>query len=428
MPKRRVLYVTHNHPSVRAGGSEVYALGLYEELRDHDEWEPLLLARSGPPMSRSGNQHVGTLVGAVNDDPGQYFFFTDLEDYDWLNSTMRDKATYTRFLRDFLLAHEPDVVHFQHTLLIGYEALRETRNSLPAAAIVYTLHEYLPICHNHGQMIRTFGDELCSESSPRRCHECFPDISPQTFFLRQRFLRACLDVVDLFIAPSRFLLERYVAWGIPRERIVLEENGSSVQERQLATGERRSPRRRLGFFGQLTPFKGVDVLLEAMKLLAADGVDVHLWLHGSNLELQPPAFRHDLEELLEAMEGVVTMVGRYDRDELPALMANVDWVVVPSVWWENSPLVIQEAFMHGRPLICSDIGGMAEKVADGVNGLHFGARDAASLAAVVRTAVETDGLWEKLQKGIPAVHTMDDHVRTLTRIYDSLLEQRAGVA
>ena len=52
-------------------------------------------------------------------------------------------------------------------------------------------------------------------------------------------------------------------------------------------------------------------------------------------------------------------------------MAEIDWVVVPSIWWENSPLVIQEAFLHGRPVICSDIGGMAEKVRHGVDGLHF---------------------------------------------------------
>ena len=51
-------------------------------------------------------------------------------------------------------------------------------------------------------------------------------------------------------------------------------------------------------------------------------------------------------------------------------MAEVDWVVVPSIWWENAPLVIQEAFRHRRPVICGDIGGMAEMVRDGVDGLH----------------------------------------------------------
>src|SRR5207244_4428524 len=86
-----------------------------------------------------------------------------------------------------------------------------------------------------------------------------------------------------------------------------------------------------------------------MKVLAEDGVEAHLSLHGSNLELQPPAYREEFEELLEEVGETVTMLGRYSKEQLPALMANVDWVVVPSIWWENSPLVIQEAFLHGRP-------------------------------------------------------------------------------
>ena len=64
-------------------------------------------------------------------------------------------------------------------------------------------------------------------------------------------------------------------------------------------------------------------------------------------------------------------------------MAETDWVVVPSRWWENSPLVIQEAFMHGRPVICSGIGGMAEHVQDRVSGLHFEVGDDQSLADVI---------------------------------------------
>ena len=79
----------------------------------------------------------------------------------------------------------------------------------------------------------------------------------------------------------------------------------------------------------------------------------------------------------------MTLVGRYDHQRSAALMRNIDWVIVPSIWWENSPLVIQEAFMYGRPVICSDIGGMAEKVRDGVDGLHFRAGDAQDLADTI---------------------------------------------
>ena len=99
-------------------------------------------------------------------------------------------------------------------------------------------------------------------------------------------------------------------------------------------------------------------------------------------------------------------------------MSEIDWVVVPSVWWENSPLVIQEAFMQRRPVICSDIGGMAEKVTDGVDGLHFRAGDPQSLADTIERAVGTPGLWDRLRAGIGEVHPLGRHVANLTDLYD----------
>jgi glycosyltransferase involved in cell wall biosynthesis len=148
---------------------------------------------------------------------------------------------------------------------------------------------------------------------------------------------------------------------------------------------------------------------------------VHLWLHGANLEQQKVEFQRQFNDLIDATAANVTLMGRYSHDELPRLMANVDWVIVPSVWWENSPMVIQESFLHGRPVICSDIGGMAEKVSDGVNGLHFRAGNAANLAATIRRAVGTPGLWESLRDGTPDVPTIENQVVSLSAIYRSLL-------
>ena len=66
-------------------------------------------------------------------------------------------------------------------------------------------------------------------------------------------------------------------------------------------------------------------------------------------------------------------------------------MVVPSIWWETGPLVVMEAFQYGRPVICSDIGGMSERVTDGVNGLHFRRRDPDDLARKMQRAAETPG-------------------------------------
>jgi glycosyltransferase involved in cell wall biosynthesis len=87
----------------------------------------------------------------------------------------------------------------------------------------------------------------------------------------------------------------------------------------------------------------------------------------------------------------VSFNGPYENDQVIGLMQRCHAVLVPSIWWENSPLVIQEAFAARRPVICSDIGGMAEKVRDGVDGWHFRARSAGSLAEVLRGLAEDPG-------------------------------------
>jgi glycosyltransferase involved in cell wall biosynthesis len=209
----------------------------------------------------------------------------------------------------------------------------------------------------------------------------------------------------------------------------------------------RSTRNRFGYFGQLTPYKGVQVALEAMRHLSTHRVHddpllralesaagrpgtpegdgeialPELRVHGANLDLQPGQFQNQVRALLEELRDAVHFVGRYDHAQMAGLMANVDWVIVPSIWWENSPLVIQEAFHFGRPVICSDIGGMAEKVEHGVNGLHFRAGDPVSLARTMRTALESPGLWDELRAGIAPVYRMADHVAALTTAYRSLL-------
>lgn len=448
----RVLFICHNHPSVRPGGAEAYALELHRHLVASGDAESTFLAKGGPPMSTAGRAHLGTYVAPVGRSADEYFCFTEDWNYDWTFGTIRDdKRLYTKHLRAFLKAIGPDVVHVHHTMFFGYDILREIRNTLPDVPIVYTLHEFMPICHRQGQMLKVADDQPCMDESPRNCHECFPDVSQQTFFMRKRFIQSHLSVVDQFIAPSEFLGERYIDWGIPREKVLVEEYGRTPPAGS-ADGPPRELRNRFGFFGQLTPYKGLQVVLEAVASMqnedlgardpvlealefaaglreapkeAAPAPDTAptVRVHGANLDLQPGAFQNHVKELLARTKDQVTFIGRYRHDDLHAYMAEVDWVIVPSIWWENSPLVIQEAFHFSKPIICSDIGGMAEKVRDGVDGLHFRANDPASLARVMQRAAQTPGLWDELRSHIRPVYPMDDHVRRLVSLYHELLER-----
>lgn len=420
MAKQRVLYISHGHPNIMAGGAEVYAYELYKGMQQSDKWEPFFLAYAKMAP------HLGVPFRSIGDDPNQTLMTGG--GYDYFYGALPNKDTYTRYFRDYLMKVRPQVVHFQHTLHLGYQMIQEVRRTLPDTKIVYTLHEYLPICNANGQMVRTRNADRCREASPQRCHECFPKKTPQQFFLREKFVRSHFALVDKFHAPSKFLMERYVDWGIPRDKILFLEYGRQVQKpvphRKVIKGK---PRNRFGFFGQLNKYKGILPLLQAMEILAnREFEDVSLTVNGANLEIQPPPFPEQFKSLVERAGNLVNIAGPYQNEELDDRMESCDWVIIPSVWWENSPLVIQEAFMHKRPILVSNIGGMAEKVTDNVDGLHFQCGNPADLADTIERAATDPDLWERLVKGIRPVFEMADAVIEHEGLYSQL--QTGGVA
>jgi glycosyltransferase involved in cell wall biosynthesis len=418
--KIRVLFVAHGHPAIQTGGAEIHAYELYQGFKRSPDFEPTLLARTGQAAHRPVN---GTPFRTIGEDGGEILLYAPAEEAAHFLHAQADKRVFL-YLDEFLRGYRPDVVHFQHTAHLGVDAIRAVRNSLGDVPIVVTLHEFLYICNHYGQMVTRNALDLCSLASPDRCHECFPERSPEDFFLRERFIKSHLASVDAFIAPSRFLLERYASWGLPRQKLLFLDYGRNVlppaPPRPLAGGERRS---HFGYFGQVHPFKGVLELLEAVRTLALRGrSDVRLYLSGANLaSWENSSLPARYRELVADCGDLVTDLGPYAREELAERMALVDWIVVPSIWWENSPLVIQEAFMHRRPVICSDIGGMREKVTHGANGLHFAVRDVQDLARVLEQAADTDGLWEQLRAGIPKVFTMEESIAAHADIYRALL-------
>jgi glycosyltransferase involved in cell wall biosynthesis len=165
-----------------------------------------------------------------------------------------------------------------------------------------------------------------------------------------------------------------------------------------------------------------------MKILATQESKARLSLHGGNLIHQPQQYRNQIQELLAETEQSVEFFGPYTQAELPELLSAVDWVVVPSIWWETGPLVIHEALAHNRPVICSDIGSMIEHVHHGVNGLHFRVGDAYSLADAIERAVGTPELWHQLRSAITPPMSMDEHLARIYDVYRRLLGKSTPAA
>jgi glycosyltransferase involved in cell wall biosynthesis len=394
----RVLVISHGHPAFSIGGAEMASYNLFLGLNRLPGVEAYYLARAAHPVAR----HRQTPLMSLRQGQRETFLWAD--DYDHFLISNRATDDLAGAFRRYLLDVRPDVVHFHHFIGLGVEALWEVRRTLPDARIIITFHEYLSICLHHGQMVKTRKKRLCSRASPAECHGCFPEIAPATIFERELFLKDHLNLADAFVSPSHFLIDRYVKWGLPAAKFSMLENGIDTAQiappRPLPPGGRRS---RFGFFGQVTEFKGVQVLLDAVGRVpdAVWGDDAALCIFGGNLENQPAEFRACFENLVEKAGRRAKFYGPYRAEEMPDLMRQVDWVVVPSIWWENSPLVIQEAFLHARPLVASDIGGMREKVVDGINGVHFRVGSAEDLADKLGELLRDAGAWERLRSGAP---------------------------
>lgn len=404
----KVVIFSHQHPTFSKGGGELAAYYLWQSIDSHPEHQAWFLGRADQDVL-----HKFSSLAAVGER-------------DYLvagNAGIPNLTATTDLGPDSDLAQlleriQPDVVHFHHYVHVGIEVIRLVRRVCPQSRIIVTLHEFIAICMHNGQMVKTDG-RLCYQSSPRECHQCFPHVSQEDFFLREQYIKSFFNLVDLFISPSEFLRGRYVAWGIEPERITVVENGLPEGEaaplRELHGDEQRT---RFAYFGQINPYKGIDVILGAFaQLTLKQRKQVSLHIYGLGLEQESEEFQERIHELLDKLKGTVHLHGPYDPREMGQLMGEIDWVVMGSKWWENSPLVIQEAFKFGRPIITPDIGGMAEKVKPGKGGLNYRARDSVSLTSVLKRILDDPALFEELRSNLPAYSKATEAARRHLELY-----------
>jgi glycosyltransferase involved in cell wall biosynthesis len=409
MNEARVLIISHGHPDFSVGGGEIAAYAHWEELRRRGI-EAMLLCRVNSSLGRADNR-----FSARSPDGLELLFSAPPVNH--FRHSQSHRYVIHKDFRSLLERFRPTLVHFHHYVHLGLEMIREVRNYASNVPIVLTLHEFLAVCHAQGQMLKTSG-ALCEKATPLDCHVCFPEIAPQDFFLRELFIKSFLALVDLFVCPSQFLCNRYIAWGLPHEKMVVLENGQPRRNKVFADDSSdQEYQTRFVVLGQLSHRKGTLLLLDAVRMLPKRLRKlVRIEMHGS-LQYAEGDFQVQFKQAATGLEDTVRFCGPYRLADVGSIIRRNGWVVVPSIWWENSPLVIQEAFAAGRPVICSNIGGMAEKVADGVSGLHFRVSNAADLSARIEECATDPGLWKRLCANVPQPQTIDQTVDQLLALY-----------
>lgn len=422
----KILLVSLFHPELIRGGAQQIAYELFHGLRARGDCDVTFLAsidRQYPALYKSGARITG-----FDGRPDEFIFLS--RDYDhWWHKT--GSPHMHEALETFLLQIAPDIVHVHHFLTLGIDVLSLIRRVLPNCRLVFTFHEFMAICAADGHMVRRTDGSLCTQASQVRCHQCFPDRSPEQFLLRKLWFTRHLDHVDAFTCPSHFMLDQFIRWGIPSTKITRVTNGQTDYARAGRLPAASRTHNRFGFFGQYVNVKGVHIILRAVALLRADGfTDFGVELNGDNLRYASEAVRQEVETflaeeaLLPVHDRIVIDRGSYEVSQLPTRMARVDWCIVPSIWWESFGLVISEAWMFGRPVICSNVGGMAERNQDGVFALHFAMGDPRALAETMRRACTEAGLWESLAARVPTPPTREEMVDGYWEAYARSSERR----
>lgn len=380
----RIAIYSHTHPSLTAGGAEIAAYALFRGLRTlgHDA---IFVAACEEAQLDQISLGPDEFALPVRGEFYDHFYHIAPPDV---------RRSLVRLLQD----QNVSLFNAHHFLHIGVGALADVAGA--GIRVIFTIHEFLAICHNHGQLVTRPAQMLCTGPSPTKCQKCYPEHSRQQFAVRQQHVAAAFDRVAAFISPSRFLADRMVEQGFPAARFSVIENGVAAGG---AVPDRRHHRDiwRFGYFGQINPFKGVGVLLDACAILARDpalAARLRIAVHGTFVG-QPPAFVERFQTAVEEY-AFLSYLGPYDNAAVGSLMADCDYVVMPSTWWENSPVVIQEAFCARRPVICTGVGGMAEKIADEETGLHFARNDPADLADRIAVAADA-ALHARLQAALP---------------------------
>jgi glycosyltransferase involved in cell wall biosynthesis len=406
----RYLTISLLHPKILRGGSQQVAYELFKGASADGEMSAHLLAGIDPGLSNA-NLPPGAVFTGIDGCRNENLLLS--YDFD-VNLHLQRNWFVIEKLNEFFSHHHFDWIHFHHSLFVGLEMIEIIKRFQPEAKIFYTLHEYLPICLADGQLKKTYNKSLCWDPSPQACFKCFPAHSVDFFFLRKHLFLSRFALVDHFITPSHFTRERFIDWGLPAERITVIPNGqanlSAREERDAPPQEPPSKAKtadasgkviknpKFAFFGQMIDNKGAHLLIQAADILHSrlekEKRDIAFEVHfyGGNKEFASQEYRDKLEELLNNCSGPMKRVlhfhGEYTHDQLPDIMRSVDCVVVPSTWFEVFGLVVSEAWMFGKPVIASDIGGLKERIQPGRNGLKFTPNDTNDLAEALMTYIE----------------------------------------
>ncbi len=413
-----ILKIIHGYPPNYNAGSEVYTQSIVNELSK---------THKVTVFTREENDYVPDFRFRKETKNNVDFIFVNMaRAKDGYNHEILNKK-----FAELIAEIKPDIAHIGHLNHLSTGIVDELKKA--KIPIIFTLHDFWLMCPRGQFLQRNFDGEnlyqLCDYQENNRCaNSCykmyFSDDESEKYYTswvanRMKVTKSIIRKVDLFIAPSKYLMNRFIRdFGMPENKIIYLDYGFPLHYLRPVVPKTNGVFT-FGYIGTHIPAKGVNLLIEAFSKLK---IKAKLKIFGRPRGQNTIA----LKKMAEKSKNPIEFCGEYVNQNLAKVVFNnVNVIVVPSIWAENSPLVIHEAQACKIPVITANYGGMKEYVHHKVNGLLFEHRNVNSLYEQLKFAVENPDLMKLLgQKGylyskdgnVPDIKT---HCKELEKIYEN---------
>jgi glycosyltransferase involved in cell wall biosynthesis len=419
-----ILKVIHGYPPLYNAGSEVYSQSLCAELSK--KYKVSIFTREENTYEKDFNIRKKSTGRNID------IYYINLP---------REKDGYRHHALDeefsqLLTEIQPDIAHVGHLNHLSTGVIDVLSNK--QIPIVFTLHDFWLMCPR-GQFLQTnFGDpnyyQLCEGQEDAKCAtKCYKaffsgisyeeDLNYWSSWIKTRMeeTKRVSEKIDIFVAPSKYLMKRFQVDFLPeKSKIIYLDYGFPLTYLKMKYEQKRE-KFTFGYIGTHIPAKGINILIKAFKKLQGDAA-LKIW--GREKGQSTIA----LKELSKTSRNPISFMGEYvNKDLADVVFSQVDCIVVPSIWGENSPLVIHESQQCKIPVITANFGGMSEYVKNNINGLLFEHRSEHSLIEKMQFALDHPSEIKELgKKGYlysenGDVINIKDHCEELEKIYYELI-------
>lgn len=454
MKRLKILLPVHVFFPTHFYGTETYTLELARTLEKLGHETVILTA------TPYGEKGAGTLHSIYHYD-NLTVHCLDLN----LKPHSRFKDTYYRpdlypILEEIVAHIKPDIAHVTHLINHSSTLLEVLRDA--QVPMIATLTDFFGICFNN--KLERYDAALCQGPNNRstNCLCCYlrkvetfsnhPVLRPfirndvllrmisqmlyyviklpglqksslagHVLDVTQRIttLRYLYSSYQYLVAPTDFLYEAYASNHFYPERLRKINFGINLDlVKEYQRPKRKTDSKvRFGYIGQLTSHKGADLLIRAFLQLT--GNNNFLVLYGP--QDQDPMYMRELFSLASGSNGI-EFRGTFPRKELARRLSEIDVLVIPSRWYENSPLVLLYSLATKTPVIVTDVKGMSEFVQDGFNGFTFKMNSVDQLTKTMQRIVDEPGMIEPLSENAAYTKDVLDHTQDICRLYDATVK------